>query len=122
MKPTQFQCALVVKGKNVPSPFCGETWLAHDKASLIEQRFGLLQVQRIKAFRESVVNWSEKIVGLPSFSLIAPQPHSVPGTSIEVLTKKAKTNLKFSIVHSIGREVVFQRNLYYLTRLTVIVD
>ena len=39
---------------------------------LIEQRLGLLQVQRVKALGEPVVDRREKIVGLVPLPLIAP--------------------------------------------------
>ena len=41
---------------------------------VVERRFGFLQVHRIEALGEPAIDWSEKIVGLLSFALIAPQP------------------------------------------------
>src|SRR6185369_1923772 len=41
---------------------------------LVEQRFGLHQIPRVEAFGEPTIDWSEKILGLLSFALIAPQP------------------------------------------------
>jgi hypothetical protein len=40
---------------------------------LIEQRLGLLQVGRIEAFGEPIVDRREKIVRLPSLAMIAPK-------------------------------------------------
>jgi hypothetical protein len=41
---------------------------------LIEQRLGLLQIQRVKALSEPAIDWREKIVSLLSLALVAPQP------------------------------------------------
>ena len=41
---------------------------------LIEQRLGLLQIERVEAFGEPAVDRSEKIAGLIPLALIAPEP------------------------------------------------
>jgi hypothetical protein len=41
---------------------------------LIKQRLGLLQIERVEAFAEPVIDRSEKIAGLIPFALIAPEP------------------------------------------------
>jgi hypothetical protein len=40
----------------------------------IEQSLGLFQVERVEAFGEPAVDRGEKVAGLLSFALIAPQP------------------------------------------------
>ena len=44
----------------------------------IEQRLGLLQVKRVEALGEPVVDWGEKIVSLPRLALITPQARQAP--------------------------------------------
>ena len=41
---------------------------------LVEQRLGLLQIERIEGLGEPAVDRREKIVGLVSLALIAPEP------------------------------------------------
>ena len=41
---------------------------------LVEQRLGFLQVESVESFGEPTIDRSEKIVGLISLSLIAPEP------------------------------------------------
>ena len=41
---------------------------------LIEQRLGLLQIERVEAFGEPAIDWGEKIAGLIPLALIAPEP------------------------------------------------
>src|SRR5262249_61165924 len=43
-------------------------------SQLVDQPLGPLQLQIIEALGEPAMNWGEKIVGLLSFTLIAPQP------------------------------------------------
>jgi hypothetical protein len=66
-----------------------KTWVAHPACpnrehhlgQLLEQRLGLLQVERVEPFGEPVVDGREEIAGLVSFALIAPLPrHAHRGT------------------------------------------
>ena len=41
---------------------------------LIEQRLGLLQIERVEAFGEPIIDGGEKIAGLIPPALIAPEP------------------------------------------------
>jgi hypothetical protein len=44
---------------------------------LLKQRLGLFQVERIESLSEPTIDRGEKIVGLLSFALIAPEPRQV---------------------------------------------
>jgi hypothetical protein len=53
---------------------------------LVEQRLGLFQVERIKAFGEPAVDRREKLASLPPLALIAPEPrHAHRGTQFQGL-------------------------------------
>ena len=41
---------------------------------LVEQRLRLLQIERVEAFGEPAVDWSEKSEGFSLLALIAPEP------------------------------------------------
>jgi hypothetical protein len=41
---------------------------------LLQQLFGLLQVERVEALGEPAIDQGEKIAGLLPFTVIAPQP------------------------------------------------
>ena len=41
---------------------------------LVEQRLGLLQIERVEAFGKLVLDWREKIAGLIPLALVAPEP------------------------------------------------
>ena len=44
------------------------------RLQLFEQRLGLFQIERIEAFGEPAVDWSEKIAGFIALALVAPEP------------------------------------------------
>jgi hypothetical protein len=52
----------------------------------VEQRTGLLQIERVEAFSEPVVNRSEKIAGLMPLALAAPQPVRAKALTDELVT------------------------------------
>ena len=52
------------------APF--RNWLSG--MQLIEQGFGLLQIERVEAFSKPAVHWSEHFASLLRLALIAPEP------------------------------------------------
>jgi hypothetical protein len=45
----------------------------------VQQRLSLFQIERVEAFGEPAVDWSEKIAGLVPLALIAPEPRGYSG-------------------------------------------
>ena len=49
------------------------------RRQLVKQRLGFFQIERVEAFGEPAVDWSEKIAGLVPLPLIAPEPRGYSG-------------------------------------------
>ena len=73
--PAQRTAGLVsIKGPRLPAGTKRPFRNLLSGVQLVEQSLGLLQVERVKAFGEPAVDWSDKIAGLIPFALIAFEP------------------------------------------------